>query len=122
MTFSELYNVAMKIITDKLTLKELNEMAKNMFGNLVKAVVDIDKKIMIVDGELHSDEEALLIQNGSEQKNLWGINIYPEMKEDFIEFDSMINIRPTMNNKTRNIEDESIRKIIIEIVNRLISK
>jgi len=112
----------MKIVTEKITLKELNQMAKNMFGNLVKAVVDIDKKIMVVDGELHADEEALLIKNGSEQKNLWGINIYPELKEDYIEFDSMINIRPSMNNKTRGIDDKSIKKLIIKIVESLITK
>ena len=112
----------MKIITEKIKISELNEMAKNMFGNLVKAVVDIEKKIIAIDGELHSDEEALLIQNGSEQKNLWGINIYPEMKENFIEFDSMINIRPSIGNKTRGVDDESIKKSIIKIINDLIIK
>lgn len=112
----------MKIVTDKIPITELNEMAKNMFGNLVKAVVDLDKKIMAVDGELHADEETLLLQNGSEQKNLWGINIYPEMKENFIEFDSMINIRPSMGNLTRGVEDESIRKLITKVVNDLIIK
>lgn len=112
----------MKIITKKIKLEELNKMAKNMFGNLVKAVVDIEKKIMAVDGELHADEEVLLIQNGSEQKNLWGINIYPEMQRDFIEFDSMINIRPSMGNKTRGIEDEKIKKMITEVVMDLIIK
>jgi hypothetical protein len=112
----------MKIVTEKIKIDELNEMAKNMFGNLVKAVIDVDKKIMAIDGELHSDEEALLLQNGSEQKNLWGINIYPEMKENFIEFDSMINIRPSMGNKTRGVDDESIKKLIIKVVDDLIIK
>ena len=112
----------MKIITEKISVNELNEMAKNMFGNLVKAVVDLDKKIMTVDGELHADEEALLLQNGSEQKNLWGINIYPEIKENFIEFDSLINIRPSMGNLTRGVEDESVRKLITKVVNDLIIK
>lgn len=112
----------MKIITEKIKLSELNEMAKNMFGNLVKAVVDIEKKIIAVDGELHADEETLLLQNGSEQKNLWGINIYPEMQENFIEFDSMINIRPSMGNKTRGIEDEKIKEIITGVIMGLIIK
>ena len=66
----------MKIIADKISIGELNEMSDKMFGNLVKAVVDIEKKIMAVDSELHADEEALLLENGSEQKNLWGINFY----------------------------------------------
>jgi hypothetical protein len=112
----------MKIITEKISTSELNEMAKNMFGNIVKVVVDVEKKIMAVDGELHADEEVLLLQSGSKQKNLWGINIYPEMKENFIEFDSMINIRPSMGNKTRGVEDESMRKLITKVVNDLIIK
>ena len=78
---SELYNVLMKIVTKKITLKEIDEMAKNMFGNLVKVVIDIDKKIIVVDGELHADEEALLIKNGSEQKNLWGLTFIRKKKK-----------------------------------------
>lgn len=92
-------------------------MAANMFGNLVKAVVDVDKKLLAVDAELHSDLEALLIENGSKQKNLWGINLYPEMKgDDFVEFDSMINMRPSQGNKSRGVVDLELRKKIMEIV------
>ncbi len=113
----------MKIIKDKISINELNQLAENMFGNLVKAVVDIEKKIMSIDGELHADEEALLIENGSKQSNLWGINIYPEIKDkNRIEFDSMINLRPSQGNKSRGVDDPNIRKIIIEIVNNLIEK
>jgi len=94
-----------------------------MFGNLVKAVVDIEKKIMVIDAELHSDEEALLIESGSKQKDLWGINLYPEIQDDsWIEFDSMINLRPSQGNRSRNVDNPEIRKKIIKIVNNLIEK
>ena len=107
----------MKIITQKLTLIELNQMAAGGFGNLVKAVVDIEKEIIAVDAELHSDLEALLLENGSKQKNLWGINLYPEMKGDeFVEFDSMINMRPSQGNRSRGVDDGATRKKIVEIV------
>lgn len=113
----------MKIIKDKISIDELEKLAENMFGNLVKAVVDIEKKIMAVDGELHSDEEALLLESGSKQSDLWGINIYPEIKdENWIEFDSMINLRPSQGNKSRGVENIDTQKIIIEIVNNLIEK
>ncbi len=113
----------MKIIKEKISTKELEKLAENMFGNLVKAVVDIEKKIMAVGGELHSDEEAFLIENDSKQNNLWGINIYPELKdENWIEFDSMINLRPSQGNKSRGVENIGTQKIIIEIVNNLIKK
>ena len=112
----------MKIIKDKILLNELEKMTERMFEDLVKAVVDIEQGIMAVDAELHADEEALLLENNSEQKNLWGINLYPKLrgKEDFIEFDSMINLRPSQNNRSRGVEDGNIRKKIIEIVNKLI--
>ena len=113
----------MKIVDDKITLSALKTMSKNMFGNIVKAVVDIDKEIMAVDAPMHADEEAELIKNGSKQENLWGINLYPdETGNDFVEFDSMINLRPSANNRTRGIEDLMIRKKIVNIVNKLVKK
>ena len=113
----------MKIITETLLLGELKQMAAATFGNLVKAVVDVDREIIAVDAELHSDLEALLLENGSKQKSLWGINFYPEMQGDgFIEFDSMINMRPSQGNRSRGIENEAIRKKIIEIVAKRIKR
>lgn len=113
----------MEIIDKNINLEELKQMAEKMFGNLIKAVVDIKKGIMAVNGELHADEEALLLQNGSKQENLWGINIYPDLKgDDFIEFDSMINLRPSQGNRSRGVDSEEIRNKIIGIVNKLITK
>ncbi len=113
----------MKIITNEITIAELKEMSEKMFGNLVKAVVDTEKEIMAVDADLHADEESLLLENGSEQKNLWGINLYPELTEDdFVEFDSMINLRPSQKNRSRGVDDLDIQKRIIEIVNKLVKK
>ncbi len=114
-----------KVITDEkqITLAELKEMAEKMFGNFVKAVVDVEKEIMAVNAELHADEEALLLKKRSKQSNLWGINLYPEMKgEDFVEFDSMINLRPSQDNRSRDVEDPEIRKKIIQIVSKLVAK
>ena len=99
-------------------------MAKNMFGDLIKAVVDIEKEIMVVDAELHADEEYILLEGGSKQRDLWGINLYPDSfdEESFIEFDSMINLRPSQNNKSRSVEDPSIRKRIVGIVEKLVKR
>lgn len=107
----------MEIISEPLAIDKLMQMAKNMFGNLVKAVVDVDRGLLAVDAELHSDLEALLLESGSRQKSLWGINLYPEIQGDeYIEFDSMINMRPSQGNRSRGVEDEATRKKIIEIV------
>ena len=102
---------------EKITIQELQNMADKMFGNLVKAVVDVEKEILVVDAEMHADEEQYLLEKGSKQENLWGINLYPEKTgEDFIEFDSMINLRPSQNNRTRGVNDEKVQERIISIV------
>jgi hypothetical protein len=64
---------------DRIKLDELRKMAEDLFGDFVKAVVDVAREAMIVDAELHSDEEALLLERGSNKKDLWGINLYPEL-------------------------------------------
>jgi hypothetical protein len=99
----------------------LNTIAKQQFGDMVKAVVDVDQGIMAIGGELHSDEEALLLEQGSLQRNLWGINLYPERPaSEWIEFDSMINVRPSGGNRSRYVERPEIRDAVIAIVNRLV--
>ncbi|MBN1915587.1 hypothetical protein JW796_01155 [Candidatus Dojkabacteria bacterium] len=113
----------MQIIRNTITLDELKEQAEKSFGNLVKAVVDIEKEIMAIGGELHSDEEALLLEEESSQDNLWGINIYPSLSKDKrIEFDSMINLRPTQNNLSRGVDNPGIQEKIISIVNKLVKE
>jgi hypothetical protein len=110
----------MTIIDSPISLGELKIMAEGRFGNLVKAVVDVEQKIMALDGELHADEEALLLENGSRQENLWGINIYPELEgSERVEFDSVINIRPSQGNRSRGVDDQGTREKIIRIVSGL---
>jgi hypothetical protein len=109
------------IIRDAVTRRELNDMAKQQFGDMVKAVVDVEQGIMAIGGELHSDEEAMLLDQGSVQKNLWGINLYPERPvPEWIEFDSMINVRPSGGNRSRYVESAEIRTTVTTIVNRLV--
>lgn len=107
----------MKIVTHQLERDELERMATAMFGNMVKAVVDVDRGLLAVDGELHSDLEALLIENGSTQQSLWGVNLYPDMKgDDFVEFDSLINVRPSQGNRSRHVESAQTRERIMRVV------
>ncbi len=109
----------MTIIRDTLKFNDLTGMAARIFGDLVKAVVDIDRELVAVDAELHADLEALLLQDGSTQSSLWGINLYPELEgEQFIEFDSMINMRPSQGNRSRGVDSEAVRAKIISIINK----
>ena len=112
----------MKIVTETLSYDELKRMSA-AFGNMVKAVVDVDRDTLALDAELHSDLEAMLLADGSKQNNLWGINLYPDMQgDDFIEFDSMINMRPSQGNKTRGVDDEGSRRKIVEIIAKRIKR
>jgi len=113
----------MKIIKDeKITLKELTKMSEKMFDGIVKAVVDIEREIMVVDAAMHADQEKLLLDDGSSQNNLWGINFHPNDGEEFIEFDSMINIRPSWGNRTRGVDSPEIQKKIKEVVSKLVAQ
>ena len=111
----------LKFVNQKISLRELEEIARERFGDMVKAVVDIELGVMVVGGDLHSDEEAFLLEQGSKQENLWGINIYVDKPlEDRIEFDSVINIRPNQNNRSRDVLDSAIREKILIATNQLI--
>ncbi len=109
---------------DSISIKELINMAHEMYGNLIKAVVDIENKLLVVNIEMHVDGEQFLLENGSIQKDIWGINLYPEKfgTNEFVEFDSMINIRPSQNNISRNIEDKKIRQLILDLIKEKITE
>ncbi len=112
----------MVILDESITREELAQLAENFYGDMIKGVVDVDQELLALDAELHSDLEGLLLREGSQQEALWGINLYPEADdEDFLEFDSLINIRPRQGNRSRDVENEEIRERIRTIVNNFIA-
>ena len=108
------------VILDKpITREELVRLAENFYGDMIKGVVDVDQELLALDAELHSDLEGLLLKEGSQLEALWGINLYPEADdEDFLEFDTLINIKPRQGNRSRDVENEEIRERIRTIVNK----
>jgi len=111
----------MKLVTN-ISLAELQEMAQKMYGGLVKVDVDLSKRLVLVDMELHADGEAYLLEHGSRQRDLWGINLHPEQfgSDDFIEFDSMINIRPSQGNASRDVLDATVRDTITDLISGVV--
>ncbi len=113
----------MIIVRVQISLAEIESIARNQFGDMVKAVIDVERGIMAIGGELHSDEEAELLGDGSAQEYRWGVNRYPGISsEDWVEFDSMINIRPGQGNRSRGVDDPETRKAIMTVVHRLVVK
>ena len=108
----------MQVMDRKMSRAELSEIAQSGFGDMVKGVVDIRRGLVAIDAELHADLETLLLEVGSQQEDLWGINLYPDEDEDFIEFDSLINIRPLQNNRGRGVYDPAIQEKIRETIGR----
>ncbi|MDP3052480.1 MAG: DUF5674 family protein [bacterium] len=115
--------MVIRIVKTTIKKSELLEIASEGFGDIVKAVVDIGQGIMAVGGELHADEEVLLTeQEDSKRENTWGINIYPQKSENkWIEFDSMVNLKPHFGNRSRDVENPEIREKIRDIVKKLIT-
>jgi hypothetical protein len=110
-----------EIIREPVHRADVNEKAALLFGDMIKAVVDINRRIMAIGGELHADEERVLLDDGSTQADLWGINLYTEIEHpDWLEFDSMINLRPNQGNRSRGVEDPSIQQQILTIVEDLV--
>lgn len=112
----------MRIVRTTIAIAELTALAEERWGDMVKAVVDLEREVMAVGEGMHADEEAGLLDAGSRQADLWGINLYPTEygNEDFLEFDSMINLRPSQGNRTRSVDDPDIRERIRQLVARLV--
>ena len=113
-------SVPLRIIDTVIVRSDLTALAPEL-GDMVKAVVDIERGVMAIGGEMHADEEAALLDDGSRQADLWGINLYPaEAGSGWLEFDSMINVRPSQGNRSRDVEDEFIREAILRVVTSLV--
>ena len=109
------------LVDKSIARQQLREMGEGQFGGYVKAVVDISRAIMTVGGDFHADEEAFLLERGSSQVDLWGINLHFDLEPpDMVEFDSIINIRPRQSNPSRGVEDPGVRERIVEIVVALV--
>jgi hypothetical protein len=110
-----------KIIKEKISQAELKSLAESSFGEVVKVVVDIERNILAIGGELHADEESVLLDDGSKQENLWGINYYPWKDANRrIEYIALINIRPALGNKSMRIENNIIRDRVKRVVENLL--
>ena len=105
------------IVRQKVNKDILEKVAEDL-DDYVKVVVDIRRKILSAGGKLHVDGEKLLLEDGSKQVDLWGGGIDLEIGE--IDFDSMINLRPRQDNKSREVLDPKIRKQMETIIHSLL--
>src|SRR4029077_12948461 len=108
---------------ETIALDEIRDLAKARFGDMIKGVVDLERGVLLLDADLHADQEASLLADGSKQANLWGINLYPDVAgDDWLEFDSMINLRPSFGNRSRGVDDPATRTAIAALIPRLVRR
>jgi hypothetical protein len=115
----------MRLVTesDPIPLDELRALGRERFGDMVKGVVDLRRRVLLLDADMHADQEAALLAEGSAQADLWGINLYPDAEAaDWLEFDSMINLRPSFGNRSRGVDDRATREAIAALVERMVQR
>jgi hypothetical protein len=109
--------------SDPLSIDELRTMVPGRFRDFVKGVVDLRRGILLLDADMHADQEAALLSEGANQRDLWGINLYPQIDgPDWLEFDSMINLRPSSGNRSRGVDDPETREAIASLVDSLVRR
>ena len=105
-----------EIFRTPISKQTMRRLADETFGDMIKFVADIEERMICAGGGLHSDEEKLLLEEGCLQANLWGANYYPDLSgEDRFEYHSMINVRPSQNNRKQQIESDAIRQKVRDI-------
>jgi hypothetical protein len=109
--------------SEPISIDELRLLVPGRFHDMVKGVVDLRRNLLLLDADMHADQEAVLLAEGSSQRDLWGINLYPQIDgPDWLEFDSMINLRPSFGNRSRGVDDPATRDAIRALVESLVSR
>jgi hypothetical protein len=109
--------------SDPITFGELRGLVPGRFRDFVKGVVDLRREVLLLDADMHADQEAALLAEGSDQRDLWGINLYPQLDgPDWLEFDSMINLRPSFGNRSRGVDDAGTRAAITTLIDGLVRR
>jgi hypothetical protein len=106
-----------------ISFDDLRALAQERFGDMVKGVVDLRRAVLLLDADMHADQEAELLADGSALRDLWGINLYPDSTgAEWLEFDSMINLRPSLGNRSRGIDDPGTRGEVTALIERLVRR
>jgi hypothetical protein len=100
------------LVHQRATSEQISEMLEE-YEEMIKIVVDIRRRVLSGGGEMHADCESALLEDGSEQDDLWGANWYPA--EQRIAFESLINIRPRLGNRSILIQNQELRETVESI-------
>jgi Protein of unknown function (DUF5674) len=109
------------LLAERVRREVLSELVTTGFGDMVKLVVDVERSLVTLGGQMHADGEQVLLESGSRQADLWGANYFPGRgPEECVEFTSLINIRPSHGNRSMEVQDPAIRQRMLEIIRSLV--
>lgn len=112
-----------RIVSDTITEAEIREIAREFYGSIIKGVADIEREVLALGGEYHSDALDILIDNGSRGEDVWGFNITLDSDQPLderIEYISLINIRPAKGSRDMEIKDVQLKDRIRDIIKKRI--
>ena len=105
------------LLKSRATKRQVEEMLETL-ETYIKLAVDIEMGVLAGGSSLHADCEAVLIEDDSQQENIWGADWIPETQE--VRFEALINIRPRQNNRSMTIQDAAIRQRVEQIVRSIL--
>jgi hypothetical protein len=109
------------IVTESISVDDLKTLAQKSYGHLIKGVVDIEREVVAFGGEWHIQANMKLSEKGSSQADCWGFNVVFDLpKDSWIEYKSLINIRPLSGNRNIEVQDDKIRERMKKIINKKI--
>ena len=109
------------ILDHKINIEEVKKLADFWYGTMIKGTVDIESGRVALGGDYHIESSEILTSSGSKFEDIWGFNIRFEENEDgVLEFDSMVNIKPNLGNRSRSINNQEIIKKVTEIIKKFI--
>lgn len=93
--------------SEPFTYDEIEKL-RERFGEYIKTVIDIHRNICSAGCDRHVESEQMLLETGSKQRNLWGGGV--DVATKTTDCNSFINIRPSQNNTSNEIQDSRVRK------------
>jgi hypothetical protein len=109
------------VVSTRIDAADLKRLVELFFVDMVKLVVDVERTLVAVGGELHADAEAILLEAGSRQVDLWGANYYPGLGPDqCLEYTALINVRPAQGNRSMEVQDPATRERMAVLVRALV--
>lgn len=109
--------MSLHLLEKPVSMNDVRVFAQEDYGTMIKGTVDIVENKVAIGGDYHMETCELLVEHGSSHQNIWGFNIrFEENQAGILEFDSLVNIKPALGNKSRSVENPEVIEKATEII------